>query len=140
MDTVGVRAHRREALASACLHTAWPHRVHDNPSTNRLPDAAVEFVPAADVFVPGSRTSTPEPNGRAHNRMERFWARAARPQGPAVLYRRFVDVVIPAAGCLNLNGEGPKTREMDGDPRVMPTLLIGERERRLYPLDAEKIG
>jgi DNA-binding LytR/AlgR family response regulator len=38
-----------------------------------------------------------------------------------------------------LAGEGPKAREIDEEPRVMPTLLIGEREHRLYPLDPEKI-
>ena len=26
-----------------------------------------------------------------------------------------------------------------GDPKVIPTLLVGERERRLYPLNPEKI-
>jgi two-component system LytT family response regulator len=32
-----------------------------------------------------------------------------------------------------------KTRESGAGPNAMPTLLIGEREHRLYPLDPQKI-
>jgi DNA-binding LytR/AlgR family response regulator len=40
---------------------------------------------------------------------------------------------------LKFMGEGPKTRKTGGDASVMPTLIIGEREHRFYPLGPERI-
>jgi DNA-binding LytR/AlgR family response regulator len=47
--------------------------------------------------------------------------------------------VIAAAYVLKFADEESTTCELVGDPTVTPTLLIGEREHRLYPLNLEKI-
>jgi DNA-binding LytR/AlgR family response regulator len=44
-----------------------------------------------------------------------------------------------AAAMLKFAREEAETRDADGAASVMPTLLVGEREHRLYPLNPEKI-
>lgn len=57
----------------------------------------------------------------------------------SVLNHRFVGVVIAATSMLKFGHETSRGRGTHRELTVMPTLIIGERERRLYPLDPQKI-
>jgi outer membrane receptor protein involved in Fe transport len=89
MDTAGVRAHRREALASALdLHNANSRQLHQSSSAFPRPSAGIEFVPPADVFVPRIATRSPRRRTSRSNRnnprpvVETIHARDARIRPP----------------------------------------------------------